>query len=159
MRDELLAELSETYKHFEERHNSSVEVDFMLEYYSFFAQSKSVLYDTLKGQHDVDGNTLCNLLGIADYARVDKVKEIDIHNFCYRSAGSVILKKALSAFKELGSATLFYVAGKRKAVIVTNQFEVRPQNTFIHWLPSTGPLNDLYWATAKDAYGEFQLWH
>lgn len=149
MNKALLKAIDQEEKAFYESVKERVIIDFIVDNWFIFTEKKGSVYACLRGTHQLEGQELIDLLGLENIL-VKKVEKKQIVAVCLAGTKSELFKEACSfASKHKGSVTAFFILGK-SALVMTNQYELRPEGNFLHKLEGRDRINDMYWACVED---------
>lgn len=138
-----------------EEHNTNIEKDFVVNNWSFFAESKGAVKSALF-QHPNTGTELLQTLGLQNVT-IHKVKKDVLVKSVLKMENSEIFNKFLEEVKIFRELTVFFVVEK-KALVMSNNQILKVPGKFIHKLESNGTLPDIYWQWAEDLAGKVRFY-
>ena len=136
-------------------HSTSIEKDFIVNNWQFFAENKGAVKSALF-QHPNTGTELLQTLGLQNVT-IHKVKKEVLVKSVIKMENSEIFTTFLEDVKTFRELTAFFVVSK-KALVMSNNQILKVPGKFIHKLESNGNLPDIYWQWAEDLIGKVRFY-
>jgi hypothetical protein len=139
----LVKAIKEETKALSEQSEKQCEKDFILNNWKMFAESKSDIFATLKGNNYLTGTDILRHLGIYN-VYIEKVSKAHLLAACYDFKNSKLQLSFEGKLKKDKSCTVFYIVNK-SGIIVTNQYNLTRTDDFTHVI-RRDKQNDIFWS-------------
>lgn len=138
-----------------EQSEKRTEVNFILNNWQIFVESKTEIYAALKGTNNLTGTDLLYLLGMRD-TYIEKVSKAELLTACYKFKSSKLYDTFCTLTKKSKCGTVFFIVDK-SGIVVTNQYNLQLEDTFTH-IFTRPKQNDLFWAPVDEVKEKLKIY-